>query len=76
VTRPVAFVTLSNKYKINETVLKKHIETLSQNGEIHYKVSGGVYVPDCFAKIQKKTLQDFYLQHKYIDYKLATSLQI
>lgn len=29
ITRPVAFVTLSNKYRINETNLKKHIEFLS-----------------------------------------------
>lgn len=51
VTRPVAFVTLSNKYKINETTLKKHIEYLAEKGEIRYKVSGGIYVPDCFSKI-------------------------
>ena len=51
VTRPVAFVTLSNKYKINETVLKKHIEFLAERGDINYKISGGIYVPDCFSKI-------------------------
>ena len=28
VTWPVAFVTLSNKYRINETVLKKYMEEL------------------------------------------------
>ena len=51
VTRPVAFVTLSNKYKINESILKKHIEYLAEWGEISYKVTGGIYIPNCYAQI-------------------------
>ena len=51
VTWPVAFVTLSNKYRINETILKKYIDQLAEAKEIHFKVSGGIYIPDCYAKI-------------------------
>ena len=51
ITRPVAYVTLSNKYKINVAVLMKHIEALADRKEIHYKSSSGIYVPDCYSKI-------------------------